>query len=247
MKRPTLVIGASIAAFAVLIFLVFNLLVEKQKKAPEYYDIAVPEPSGLCFSADGRGFWTVSDRTGEVVQISFDGEVLTKFTLKDVDFEGITVYNDTILALTREGKPALMFVSTSGNVLRDQQIDLDLKNNSGLEGISFIKKENIFILAQEKKPRRLIEVDATSFEVKREIKIGKDFPDISDIWYDERSNQLWILSDQGEFVARCSRDGEIVKKHKLKIEKLEGVCVDPSKRKIYTVSDKLAAMFIFDY
>lgn len=247
MKRPTLVIGVSIAAFAVVVFLVFNLFVGRQKKAPEYYDIAVPEPSGLCFSADGRGFWTVSDRTGEVVQISFDGEVLTKFTLKDVDFEGITVYDDTTLVLTREGKPALMFVSTSGNVLRDQHIDLDLKNNSGLEGISFIKKENIFILAQEKKPRRLIEVDATSFEVKREIKIGKDFPDISDIWYDERSDQLWILSDQGEFVARCNRDGEIIKKYKLKIEKLEGVSVDPVKRKIYTVSDKLAAMFVFEY
>ncbi len=246
MKRPTLVIGVSIAAFAVVVFLVFNLFTDKQKPL-EYYDIAVPEPSGLCFSADGRGLWTVSDRTGEVVQISFTGELMNRFVLKDVDFEGIAVYNDTTLALTREGTSAVLFVSNSGNVIREQNIDLDLKNNSGLEGIAFVKKENIFILAQEKKPRRLIEVDATSFEVKREIKFGKEFPDLSDIWYDEKSNQLWILSDQGEFVARCNRDGEIVKKHKLKIEKLEGVCVDPVKRKIYTVSDKLAAMFVFEY
>ncbi len=246
MKRPTLIIGVSLTALAVAVFILFYVFAGKQKPL-EYYDIPVPEPSGLCFSADGKGLWTVSDRTGEVVQISFTGELIKKFTLKDVDFEGITVYNDTTLALTREGKHAVMLVSTSGEVLRDQHIDVEMKNNSGLEGIACVKQENIFILAQEKKPRRLIEVDASTFEVKREIPIGKEFPDISDIWYDEKSNQIWILSDQGEFVARCSREGELIKKYKLKIEKLEGVCVDPVKRKIFTVSDKLAAMFVFDY
>jgi len=246
MKRPTLIIGVSLTALAVAVFLLFYVFAGKQKPL-EYYDISVPEPSGLCFSADGKSLWTVSDRTGEVAQISFTGELIKKFTLKDVDFEGITVYNDTTLALTREGKHAVMFVTTSGEVLRDQHIDIEMKSNSGLEGIAYVKQENIFILAQEKKPRRLIEVDATTFEVKREIKAGKEFPDISDIWYDERSNQLWILSDKGEFVARCSREGEIIKKYKLKIEKLEGVCVDPEKRKIFTVSDKLAALFVFDY
>lgn len=246
MKRPTLIIGVSLTSLAVAVFLLFYVFAGKQKPL-EYYDIAVPEPSGLCFSADGKSLWTVSDRTGEVAQISFTGELIKKFTLKDVDFEGITVYDDSTLALTREGKHAVMFVTTSGEVLLDRHIDIEMKSNSGLEGIAYVKKENVFILAQEKKPRRLIEVDAATFKVKREIKVGKEFPDISDIWYDERSNQLWILSDQGEFVARCSREGGIIKKYKLKIEKLEGVCVDPVKRKIFTVSDKLAAMFVFDY
>ncbi len=246
MKRPTLLIALSLTVFAVAIFLIFFVFAKKEKPI-EYYDIMIPEPSGLIFSSDGKGFWTVSDRTGEVAKISFTGQLIRKFTLKEVDFEAITHFNDTVLVLTREGKHSIMFVTINGEVLRDEEFDLNQKSNSGIEGLAYVAKENIFILAQEKKPRRLIEIDAETFEVKKEIKLGKEFPDISDIYYDSKSNQLWILSDQGEFVARCNREGEIIKKHKLKVEKLEGVSVDPVKRKIYTVSDKLAGMFIFDY
>ena len=246
MNRPVLVVTISLTVFAVAIFLIFFLFAKKEKPL-EYYDIMIPEPSGLIFSSDGKGFWTVSDRTGEVAQISFTGQLIRKFTLKEVDFEAITHFNDTVLVLTREGKHSIMFVTINGEILRDEEFELDQKSNSGIEGLAYVEKENILILAQEKKPRRLIEIDATTLKVKREIKLGKQFPDVSDIYYDSKSNQLWILSDQGEFAARCNRDGEIIKKHKLKVEKLEGIAVDPVKRKIYTVSDKLAGMFIFDY
>jgi uncharacterized protein YjiK len=246
MKRPVIIIATSLTLFALTIFMIFFVFAKKVKPV-EYYDILVPEPSGLIFSADGKGFWTVSDRTGEVAQISFSGQLIKKFTLKEVDFEAITLLNDTVLVLAREGKHSIMFVTTNGEVLRDEEFDIGKKSNSGIEGLAYVPQEDIFILAQEKKPRRLIEIDAKTFEVKKEIKLGKEFPDVSDIYYDAPSNQLWILSDQGEFAARCNREGQIIKKHKLKVEKLEGICVDPKKRKIYTVSDKLAGMFIFDY
>ena len=47
-------------------------------------------------------------------------------------------------------------------------------------------------------------------------------------------------------IAKCSIDGGVLEKYKVRIDQIEGVAVDEVNKKIYIVSDKEEKLYVFE-
>ena len=139
------------------------------------YEIPVPEPSGLDISADEKAFWTVSDQNSKVYLIDSWGKVVKSFKVRGEDLEGITVIDDSTLAVVLERTNEVVILDTSGKEMKRMKIDLDGEFNSGLEGITYDRNEKKFYLLNEKQPRLLIALDENLVELSRDtLNFAKD-------------------------------------------------------------------------
>ncbi|MBD3170166.1 MAG: hypothetical protein GF307_11830, partial [candidate division Zixibacteria bacterium] len=69
--------------------------------------------------------------------------------------------------------------------------------------------------------------------------------DVSGLCYDVSNNCLWIVSDQSRLLAKCRRDGQLIKSYPLQIEKAEGVAFNSANSVIYIVSDEEEKLFVY--
>jgi uncharacterized protein YjiK len=215
----------------------------KELKIINDFKLDITEPSGLAITPDGKELWTVSDKNGRIYKISTEGKILDEIITNKNNLEGITIYNDSALAVVSEKSNSVIILDNYGNELNEIKIDLTKSVNSGLEGITFNKKNKHPYLVKEKGPSLLIELD-TNFEIIN--KVNLDFSsDVSGIDYDESENCFWILSDEDESVFKCSIEGKPLSSFKIKITKPEGIAV--FEKKIYIVSDYLEKLFILTF
>lgn len=138
------------------------------------------EPSGLTLH-QGR-LYAVCDKVDNTVfRIDLDNGVARmvphiRFTpppgVERMDFEGITSDEEGNFYLASETYSRILRVSPTGKAAwhlksvegRAQQAGLLLRRNAKLEGIALLPNGN-FLLAAERQPRGLIEVDGTTGEV----------------------------------------------------------------------------------
>lgn len=213
-------------------------------KLVEKFKIKVPEPSGLSFTHNGNALWTVSDETGKVYQITFEGEIINSIQIDGEDLEGITIYGDSLLAVVLERTREIVIVDTSGTEIKRVKLNLKGEPNAGPEGITFNSDNNRFYVVNEKNPRLLIELDENLVELNRKVlRFASDF---SGIFYEQTEKVLWIISDESRLLAKCDLAGNLKAKTNIKVQQAEGVAVDYQNKKVYIVSDVSEELYIFE-
>ena len=207
-------------------------------------EIPVPEPSGLDISADEKGFWIVSDENSKVYLIDSWGKEVLSFNVKGEDLEGITVIDDTTLAVVLERTNEIVLLNTSGVELKRAALNLDGEFNSGLEGITYNRTDKKFYLLNEKKPLLLITLDENFSELSRDtLKFAKD---VSGLFFDDKDSTLWILSDESQRIYKTDLSGNPIEEYKIKVMQPEGITLNKARTKLYLVSDKTESIYVFD-
>ncbi|MBE0570325.1 MAG: SdiA-regulated domain-containing protein, partial [Ignavibacteriaceae bacterium] len=69
------------------------------------------------------------------------GRVVISFKINGEDLEGITVIDDSTLAVVLERTREVVILDTSGLELKRAKLDLEGELNNGLEGISYDPEE----------------------------------------------------------------------------------------------------------
>lgn len=207
-------------------------------------EIPVPEPSGLVLSYDEKSFWIVSDQNSKVYMIDSWGKEIKSFIVDGEDLEGITVVNDSTLAVVLERTREVVVLDTSGNELKRTKLDLKGELNSGLEGITYNPSAKEYYLLNEKKPNLLITLDVNLVEINRDtLKFSKD---VSGIYFDDIDSTLWILSDESQRIFKTDLSGNPMDEYKIKVSQPEGIALNKSRSKLFLVSDKTESLYIFD-
>jgi uncharacterized protein YjiK len=206
----------------------------------ETYSLQIPEPSDVVFS--NGNFWIVSDENSTVYKTNVKGEKIYSFIVNGYDLEGVTVVEDTLLAIVLERSRIVVLTDFMGREIRRYSIDLKGRENSGLEGITYDPVNKHFYLVNEKKPVLLLETDRNFREIsKREIKEVKD---LSGIYYSSE-DCLWLLSDVDKKIIKYSFEGEILAEYKINVEQPEGIAFSKDEGKIYIVSDKMEKLYVY--
>ena len=206
--------------------------------------IPVPEPSGLDLAFDETGFWSVSDQNSNVYLIDSWGKVVKSFKVNGEDLEGITVIDDSTIALVLERTREVVILDTSGLELKRAKLDLEGELNNGLEGISYDPEEKKFFVLNEKKPRLLLTLDENLNEIKRDtLNFAKD---VSGIFFDAVDKNLWILSDESQRIFKTDLSGNPIEEFKIKITQPEGITLNNARTKLFVVSDKTENLYVFN-
>lgn len=206
--------------------------------------ILVSEPSGLALSADEKAFWTVSDQTAKVYLFNGWGKIIKSFKLDGEDPEGITVIDDSTIAVVLERSREVVILDTAGNEIKRASINLKGYFNAGLEGITYDPVEKKFYVINEKKPKLLITLDQNLVEIKRDtLNFSKD---VSGIFYDSDLKALWILSDESQQIYKTDLSGKPLDQFKIKVTQPEGIAFNKARTKLYVISDQTENLYVFN-
>ena len=209
------------------------------------YTISVPEPSGLDLTYKEDGFWTVSDETSTIYKLDGDGNVVQTFKIEGIDFEGITVMDESKLAIVLERKREVVILDTSGTELIRTRLPFKGRENSGLEGITYNPNNGHFYILNEKEPTMLIELNRKLEVVKVDtLNLAKD---VSGIYLDVENNVLWILSDIDQLIMKTDLNGNLLDKINISIVQPEGITIDKKGKRLYIVSDKKETLYVFEF
>ena len=216
------------------------------KKVAEY-NLDVPEPSGLSFYADSNALFTISDKTNKIYKISLKGELLSIINCEASDLEGICY--DTInksIWVAEERNRKLINFDIQGNIIKEISLKIQTNDdNKGIEGLTINLQNRHIYCVNEGKPGLLIELDENQQKINEyELKFAKDY---SGIFYDNKINKLWIISDKSKTITKCDLEGNALETYNLGIKKAEGVVVDSKNKLMYIVSDKKEKLYIFEY
>lgn len=206
--------------------------------------IPVSEPSGLDLSADEKSFWTVSDQNSKVYLIDGWGRIIKSFKVRGEDLEGITVIDDSTIAVVLERSREVVILDTAGNEIKRTAIDLKGDINNGLEGITYDPSSKKYYIVNEKNPRLLITLDNNLAELKRDTL--NFLKDVSGIFFDTHVSTLWILSDESQRIFKTDLSGNPIEEFKIKVTQPEGITFNKSHSKMYLVSDKTENLYVFD-
>ncbi len=207
------------------------------------YAISVPEPSGLVMTQDNRGFWTISDETSTINRLDNEGIVVQTIIVEGIDFEGITLIDDTTLVILQERTREMVFLDTSGTELKRIKLDLEGELNSGPEGIAFNPKNRHFYILNEKKPSLFVELDEQLNIIRKDtLKFCKD---VSGLYFDEANQILWMLSDESQLVIKTDLNGKLLEKIDITIAQPEGITLSKDGRNLYIVSDNKETLYVF--
>lgn len=206
--------------------------------------LSVPEPSGLDLTFDETGFWIVSDENSKVYLIDSWGRMVKSFNVDGKDLEGITVIDESRLAVVLERTREVVILDTSGTEIQRAALELKGELNTGLEGITFDPKGKKFYILNEKNPRLLLTLDENLKELKRDtLNFSKD---VSGIFFDDLDNTLWILSDESQRIFMTDHSGNPINDFKINVIQPEGITVNKTRTKLYIVSDKTGNLYVFN-
>ncbi len=206
-------------------------------------DIQVDEPSGLCFSLNKKNLWTVSDKTGKVYKLDFNGNVLKTLSYTGNDLEGVAVDPaDSTIWVAEEYLSQIVQLDTLGNELNRITVT-GASGNNGLEGITINSANNHFYLLKEQDHGVLIELDE-AFNLLQYKRISFAF-DYSGIFYESQNQHLWIVSDQSKKVYKCDLDATVLIEYPIDVQKAEGIAVDIENDLVYIVSDSYEKLYLF--
>jgi uncharacterized protein YjiK len=232
-----------------LLFILFgcrseqNINENKKLYLIEESKLSVPEPSGLAYTFNKDGFWTVSDENSSVYLLNLEGKVIEKFKVDGKDLEGITVIDEKTIAVISERTGEILILDTNGNEMSRMNLEIKYEENLGLEGITFNRSNKLFYLVTERKPGLLIKTDEKLNIISADtLKFAKDY---SGIFFDEKENSLWILSDESQLVAKTDLNGNVIEKFETKIDQAEGICIDDAREKIFFVSDRKEKFYVY--
>ncbi len=241
MNKSFFLIFGIIIVFSVILWFALDDLTKKKSDAV-FIELTLKEPSGLVIEDDSGFMWVISDKDGHLAKINGLGEIIEERFIKDADYEGITIVDDSTLCVVKEKRGELVFISRqTGEVLRVHAQKLFKDAKSGIEGITYDASRKQFYLVKEKDPGLLVTLDSVLNVVRIDtLKFASDY---SDIYYDKKADCIWISSDEDEVIFKCDPDGRPLMKIKTDIPKVEGISVNYNEKRIYFVSDELNGLF----
>lgn len=209
----------------------------------EELKVKVPEPSGLYFDTINKTLWTVSDDNSTIYNLDLKGNTLSTIKVDGYDLEGITSLNDTVLVTVLEQDREVVFLNKSGKEIKRFTVDVKVKRNQGLEGVTFNKSDSTLFIITEKNPGLLIKVDLNGKILnKTNLKFASDY---SGLQYAEYDSSLYIISDEDKAIFKCNLEGTVLEKYKIKIKQIEGIAIDSENSIMYIISDPLEKLFVF--
>ncbi|MCK5782048.1 MAG: SdiA-regulated domain-containing protein [Flavobacteriales bacterium] len=232
-SSTSFVIGIILSGIAVLQSCIPKSIEVQNTMILESYKLSFKEPSGLSYSNDKDYLLTVSDR-GQLYKINFDGSVIKKLPFSDKDLEGVCV-SDSKIYVVKEREGELVELNSKGVLLKTYDVIGD-SGNSGLEGLTYDSKRDIFYMLKEKSPGLLI-----SYSLDKGIISSKKLTfaiDYSGIFYNKTTDKLWIVSQESHTITKCSLSGTPIKSYIIPIYSIEGVVVNDEETEAYIVSDK---------
>ncbi len=211
------------------------------------YTIAINEPSGLSFDANGNLF-CVDDNSNQIYNITKEGVVLSTLPYIGDDLESVS-YNpkNNRIYTTHEGERKLIELDYQGTKLNEWQFTVSGgSSNKGFEGLAIDSDNEIFYILNEASPGLLIVWDYKTKSTIEQISlnIAKDY---SGIFYDKRDSTLWIISDKSQKLFNTNLRGEIIDSFDLDYDKAEGIVVDIANNLIYIVRDFQTTIKLYVY
>lgn len=219
---------------------------EDEEKDPEIrqlgaYSINVPEPSGLSFTHNKSGLWTVSDASNKIYRLDFEGNVISSFEVNSSDLEGIAIINEDTLAVVSESDHEIIQLTTTGKRAGKFNVENTGSEDSGLEGLAYDPVNKMFYAANEKSPKVIIKLDRAFNEINRyEISFAEDLAGLN-----VDGSFLWVLSEESNSITKCSLECEALESWKIDAAQPEGIAVDYSTKKAYIVSDSQSSLAVY--
>lgn len=206
------------------------------------FSLTISEPSAVAYNSINNSLMIVSDGHPEIFEVKFDGTLISTISTTCSDLEGIALSKncDTIY-VTQEKKKLVTVLDLNGNILYSFSVNVAVSDNSALEGISFNKNNNHLYVINEKEPIMVLEF-FNSTEVSR--KVVDKTTDISDIFYEESTNSIWIISDESQKILKYTAGGEFIKEWKIPFTKGEGLTIVDGK--MYVVNDSNSKLYVFN-
>ena len=205
----------------------------------------VNELSGLCISHDGSHLWGVGDE-GTIYNISYAGIAKIHWH-NDSDMEGITlnpVNGDMYLAIEGEQKISLVPAPAYNNchdLWYVQEAVDENYDNSGLEGITWYKENQLYIGSQTDAKLWTYNLDGTLNSVKSLMDIVPEITEIADLWYDSVYDMLWVIDSNLYkmflFDGAATRYIASYDISKLTQDNPESVCVDHNNNCVWIADD----------
>jgi|GEM_PF-805209 len=228
--------GAGMARFAIA---------SSVLKPEGVFRLGVKEPSGLSLAVGGKSLWTVSDSTGDVVEMTLDGRELRRLATGFSDVEAIATLDETRLAVVLERSREVVIIDQQGVESRRASLELAGSDNSGLEGLAYDRVDQKFYVLKEKTPGLLLVLDADMKELSRHtLTFAKDF---SSIDFDPVRRHLWVMSDESRSIHVLGLDLAPVASFAIDIRQAEGLVVDYQKRRVYVVSDRKEKLYVYSF
>jgi len=210
--------------------------------------------SGIAFNPDSRSLFIINDSPTLINETDCEGKVLRTIRLDHAfDLEGIAYLGADRFAIVDEGTSTIHFLTlTAGTESVDlsttDKIRLDIpRNNNGLEGIAYDRAEGCFYVIKERRPKRILRIDMGSEEVSTPWDLGKlNVGDVSDIFFDQQTEHLMILSHEGKCIVECGRHGREYGRLSLAkgqagmetgFRKPEGLSLDPQTRRLFVCGE----------
>ena len=214
----------------------------KKLKPAKTYSLKISEPSDVVLNK-GK-LWIVSDRKSTVYQTDLKGNIENHFKINKTDLEGITIFDDSLIAVALELSRKIIITDFGGNEISITSLNIEGNKNSGLEGITYNPTNSHFFLVNEKDPVLLLETDKNLKEIKRKkIKYVKD---LSAVCFSPKEKCLWLLSDEDRKIIKSDLEGEPISEYKINVEQPEGIAVDEKNKLIYIVSDKEEKLYVYE-
>lgn len=207
--------------------------------------LKVPEPSDLSLSPDGSSLWMVSDEDGNVYRTDLKGAILSSFATGHRDLEGIAAVGADKVAVLAERARKLLVFSVDGTLLREKNLEIPGKDNSGPEALAWNDTEREFYVIKEKNPGLFLVLDEELKERSRtELRFARDY---SGMFYERAKDRLWISSDESGAVYVLDKNLRLRNVFSLAVPQIEGVAVDHDRRRLYLVSDPEAKLYVYEF
>ena len=218
---------------------VFRLSLEGELDQDRSFDVPETGLEGITIDPSGKYLFTVREESNEIFKLDIAGQdVADRRLLKDMDgYDPISHFF--------ENDP----------------------ENKGLEGITWNSHSDTLFVLKEGHPGLLIEIAANLGAVLCHVNLdvrngfvddgrpGHEV-DYSGICYDPSRAAFWIVSDKAERIYLYDRSANrVVQSAALgygangeyePVEKAEGVAYDPDRNRLYVVSDKEVALYVYD-
>lgn len=192
-----------------------------------YMSTGISGFSGICLGKTPQTFLALSDRNG-LYEISEDGSINRRINaLGYQDMEGICINtSNNQVYLVEETQMRAYRLSEDEKTL-ERFIDVVVPQgeiNKGIEGIA-CGKDTLYVVNQDSPPLLIKYNLTTGKEVQRTVLNFAGF--LSDIFYDETDDTLWIADSKKQKIFHCDLNGEVIDDQNISfVKKPEALMVD---------------------
>ncbi|WP_228286234.1 SdiA-regulated domain-containing protein [Arcobacter vandammei] len=183
--------------------------------------------SGITYNEKSDTLFVITNSPRDIYELDKNGSILRKIDLKGFkDTEDLTYIKDDMFAILDEKLSSFFVVKIDEDTeiiskkdsIKEFNIDVRNFKNFGLEGISYDKIEDKFYLVNERGPKKIITVKGFMEDIDMEVNYKDELKDnnlylgdFSAIHFDDKSKNIYILSDESALLARVDNNEKFSK------------------------------------